>query len=816
MSRTSQTTLSKSFTVAHGQRSKEDSAAFERIDAQLERLGERSIIQKQPYLLSVPSEVPYRHSSRFVNTWYVGTPFTRHEEQLQYMSFLPHQGDHESLLHVVGGWSDDTGNVIDDTASPQMNPTSGHNTPVEGGPRKKISLRDYKTKDKLGTEPVERKEQPRDLKKQEMKVNEDNAVKSRALGSVEEKNDINREDQGKKRTRDGKDSSGPRLDNIKSPVSANRVRNVEAPPEKKRKIMSSEGDPKNNTPKPDRTHTPQKVKDMPKLLSPTLPSFEKKRILPGLLLPKLPPVLVKAARSPSQNGTPDAHAGHQRTETVRSFLASAGLDNSPVSNEKSVTKPGGPDGGSRFRSDSQHSNKSTAPAGDDRSPLLKSVHKPMAKLVTPQPNNARFSPGPRQRHIICLKYGKKNRKRVEALLKFAARPKKILSAPTAGTQTSSKPKMEQSSSKQMKVEHKRPTEHIVDSPPEKKKSPLSPPETSLKPSTPVPVDARSPPATTQAIPSQPRPSFSTPKKDMRSMAMRRIESTDGADARTPSNDRARTATPLSVDRSSTVRRTSPAPTSHPASRDDERTTWTSINTKYFALGRTIKHEGTSCGPSPGHEPSDRDSALSVVLLIEALICFMINNSALSFARPNADPGWSSMIPYHVFVFRASRKFPHLHGLVVQLGAVCRQYIHKYEIDRLARDPLPDEQFGSAPTPGSDGNTKTNDDGEKYKKRYLEFRDGLIRNARELQTAWLDGSRLLSTDLIEREYPRTWAKRAKDSSLRTEKPNPSKIPKDYFLPLNPTTTAFEAMRFSLAFLVEWTEKEHVEWKTKIEL
>jgi hypothetical protein len=242
-----------------------------------------------------------------------------------------------------------------------------------------------------------------------------------------------------------------------------------------------------------------------------------------------------------------------------------------------------------------------------------------------------------------------------------------------------------------------------------------------------------------------------------------------------------------------------------------------LHLKYFELGRTIKHEGTSIGQSPPKDLSSKDSAMSVVLLIEALLCFMIDMTAVSHSQPSPDPGWRTILPYFLFVFRASRKFSHLHGLVVQLGAVCRQIIHKLDMDRLARDPLPDEQSGSAPTPGSDGNTKTNEDIDKYKKKYLDFRNELVSNAKELQVAWLDGSRVLSLDTLKQEYPKTWAKRSRDSTLRgLERITPVKLGADFFLPLDVSTTPIEATRFAMAFLDEWAKAEDLKWKPRVEL
>ena len=123
-------------------------AAVRSLNADIDRLSQ-SVLPKHPYLISVPSDVPYRHSSRFVHTWFIGTPFNRREEQLQYLSFLPHQDDNEELLSVVGGWSDDQGNMIEGEPSPRTAYNSGRNTPLDPSSRKKISLKDYKTKDQM-------------------------------------------------------------------------------------------------------------------------------------------------------------------------------------------------------------------------------------------------------------------------------------------------------------------------------------------------------------------------------------------------------------------------------------------------------------------------------------------------------------------------------------------------------------------------------------------------------------------------------------------------------------------------------------------
>jgi hypothetical protein len=816
------------------------SEIISQLDDRLHRL-RQSILPRQPYLVSVPSDVPYRHSSRFVNTWYEGTPFDHTEEQLQYVSFLSRQREDESLLKVEGSWADDQGNRIDEDAlSPKTIPNTGRNTPADQGQRKKISLKDYKTKGKGSPESASQPPAATSPTKTNSEPNEPPATtknapegppESGASHPVQQKKETRPQVSNRKAVLTDGHSSPPRAQTYKSnsPNPAKRRKLSAASEERKAPTMST------------KVEAQSTVMKMPRLLSPTLPSPQKQLGLPELLSPILPPSLAKAISTPSDTvsiGSP-ATGSQSRTDSVRAILAGAELDNSPP-NKGGLVVVGG-----RVRSDSQHSAKDSVPGTPNATKSVLSA-KPLskigAKLGTPLHQGARASPGPRQRHTIILKYGKKNRKRVEALLKLGPRPKKTIVKNEDSTTRRTpdvKPKKEFTNHETIEAVHLSDTKLKKDPTPDeakeirrekdakskpvvsdttrlekKRKLEVSPPlatkrlktsaEHEKRPSTPVQPAGKTP------LTAQPKSTFSTPKKELKSAAMRRVESSDYQDVPTPTGERGRVSTPAAVPKPS------PQPLTTTTSRDEERHLWTSMNTKFFALGRSLKHEGTKIGPSADGEVKGY-SAKSVTLLTEALLCFMINISAQAHARPGVDPGWTSIIPYHIFVWRASRKHPHLHGLVVQLGAVCRQLIHKCDMDRLARDPLPDDYCNSAPTPGSDGNTKTNEDAEKYKKSYVEFKDNLIRNARELQTAWLEGSRHLSPDVLKRDFPSTFSKRAKDSSLRLqEKPTPSKVPKEFYLPLDANTTAFEAARFGLAFLQEWTEKVKVEWKTSIEL
>ena len=783
------------------------------VDDRLRHLS-NNILPKHPYLLSIPTDVPYRHSSRFVNTWHLGTPFAREEEQLQYMSFLPHQDEESDLLMAEGEWSDEKGNILQEDSSPQQTYLSGANTPT-GANRKKITLHDYKSKAKGGPEgseqaPIMEKSQARDLEKQMAKINgplAHNAEKGTVpLPRPMQPGLIQAKKRSHEETLDSENRS-PRL-STKSPRPEKRIR-TSSP-------KQNGVEPKSSMPAPAVNHEPQHI---PRLLSPTLPEHGGTSDIPHLLSPRLPPAIEEVlATDTTPRPQLDGSIDQYRTDPVRSILATAGLETASQLKKSPGLKA--QVGEQRNRSDSQLSARS---ALSDASAAGNGLNgRPSSHAVrssagggsgpsTPRASAARSSPGPRQRHTIILKYGKKNRKRVEALLKFAPRGKKLLNKATSGPKSHpDQPRSVPESKMDANHVQKR---AVAEVPPTQVEQRPKPPNSAEKPRTPVPSDHKSP-LLQGAL--QAKSIFSTPKKELKASAMRRVESSDGLDASTPTAGPSRHSTPLAAERPPTTTKASP-PTSAPSSRDEERRIWHNLHLKYFELGRTIKHEATSIGQSPPKDLSSKDSALSVVFLIEALLCFMIDMTAVSQSQPSPDPGWRTILPYFLFVFRASRKFAHLHGLVVQLGAVCRQIIHKLDMDRLARDPLPDDQSGSAPTPGSDGNTKTGDDIDKYKKKYLDFRNELVSNAKELQVAWLDSSRILSLDTLKQEFPKTWAKRSKDSTLRgIERLSPTKLGTDFFLPLDVNATPIEATRFAMAFLDEWTKAEDVEWKPRIQL
>ena len=127
------------------------------VDARLRRINDK-ILPTAPYMLSVDHSIAkeyVKHAySHNANNWLKHTHFDRHEEKLQYLTFKDRTGDTSiNGMHVGGGWEDGKGGI----ASPEdpASRTSSDGTPRAGqAPRKKISLADYKNKDRNKITPV--------------------------------------------------------------------------------------------------------------------------------------------------------------------------------------------------------------------------------------------------------------------------------------------------------------------------------------------------------------------------------------------------------------------------------------------------------------------------------------------------------------------------------------------------------------------------------------------------------------------------------------------------------------------------------------
>ena len=327
-----------------------------------------------------------------------------------------------------------------------------------------------------------------------------------------------------------------------------------------------------------------------------------------------------------------------------------------------------------------------------------------------------------------------------------------------------------------------------------------------KPHTPLRIKtpSRKSPANTQHGSGQ-RTTMSTPKRDLKATAMRRITSAEG-NVQTPSGGtRNGTPTaPFSADRAARDARAVVNATSNTMTPEKiETAEWKAEQKRYLDLGRSRKHDADAILNRSSKNFYNEDSVAKnqgIALAIETVLCYMlafcVGDEYWRVAR-NKGPGdivaWRSLLGYLNFVIGLVEPIPHLHGLCLHLQAVCRETIQQYELDRLDRDPIP--------SAGSDD--------------YADFKTKLVENSRAAHQAWLTGNSRLPCDELQQSYPRTWAKRAKAPKAK-ERLVMRKYNGGFYLPLGSTSSGIEAVRMGWSFLGEWCAKEGVRWEGKMGL
>ncbi|KAJ5984398.1 hypothetical protein N7481_006497 [Penicillium waksmanii] len=693
---------------------------LEALDNRLNRLSE-DVFPLHPYLLTLPTNAPFRLSSRSANNWAVGhdRPFTSDEQQLQYMTFLTHDSG-DSLLLAVGDWSDESGRMMADR--PRTTSTTATENSRDAVSKKKISLKDYNTQKVTSTSVATPTPPPR-------KITFESAQHTRT----------NAKEELKRRSRRA-------LHDF--------LRFYRLP-----------------------CHLPL-VQDSPRLLSPTLP-------------PDIEKELAKiGGHSPVHHTSPKRENAAIRTKRNDELHQTRTPTSTSVNSGSNSSQQGG-------------SGRAGTSSKDK-------------DLVVPNP----------PRRIVSLKYGKSNRKRVEALLKFAGKKKAYPTNSTPGADTDPddvshfhaerrrEGDVSQSrnsiSSKKIKSKARHEADETLGSGsvggrPRDRES-----RTSIdKPTTP----AFHPPAHDRT-----KPNTLTPVKDLKGMVSRHGEPGDG-DGKTPINPtNKRYSTDLGAKGSPSQ------PESR--SRDSDRRAWRDEFQKFSSIGRELKHASERYTAMTG--PSIADEKLSVVTAIEAILSFILafvaDNQCKSLARQVGDSSsWVSILAYWRVVRKKSISYPVLHGLSLLLGAVSYDAIHALDLERLAVSSFPGEHT-PAPTPGAGGGDSSHhptpapsDDYKKAWEKISELRNRLPECYRESQRLWLEGSRGLSEDVLSQDFPNTWSRRSHNFAERGRIPlRAGEYAGDYFLPLGGTTQPIEIVRFSWSILREWCEHEGIDWNERLVL
>ena len=816
---------------------------LESIDKRLGRLRDE-VFPISPYLLTVPTDVPFRLGNRFVNNWAVGKdgPFSPEEQQLQYMTFFMHH-DVDSLLVAVGDWSDNHGNIMaqDDSKPPSV--TSAASTPLSTSTKKKITLSDYNSKAKSGPPAAATSSE------------EGNVRSARAAEGKQRISKSNSAD-GTKRQPSQHATSSPQTNGVSSKKKRSlelnetsskpqeKTRPGSPPPKRPRlsNLKSTQQEPSR------RSRATSANNGLPALLSPTLPPSSISPRIPELLSPTLPPDIEEElarlgdnspAKSLSEKRDSSSIPMTSKGETVKSKGSNRqrphSASTSSSSNQGTDVKK------TETANKSLSNNTKTATRESARKePAVRAAEKSTQSAPLGPDAKSNASPAGERlglgianikpRLVVRLKYGKSNRKLVEALLRISGKrklppgnaPPKLAKEPV---HLPAKKEEDQPGSNEILSALKRP--RTVDSDEAQETSAKRPkgaissvlPE---KPRTPVLTASKSLSVQQPQQPVTSKTLLSTPKKDIKGAALRQPESGD-RDVKTPLGVANKT-TPGSVEKPA---RMSPPPSSNPQvnrSQDTERRAWKEEFQKYANLGRELKHvadrhtrsKASSDNVAPG------DVKLAAATAVEAILCFILafiaDDRSKALARQIGDSStWRSILPYWKVVKITTAPYPHLYGLCLLLGAVSHDSIHSIDLERLAVSSLPGEH-SPVPTPGSDGNTVTSEESKQYRKEFLDLKSRLPKYYKEANQLWLEGSRELSEDVLIQEFPITWSKRSINFPERGRQ-QPKKVgeyPDDFFLPLGRMTTPIEAVRFGLSVLSEWCKKEEVQWEGRFDL
>ncbi|PYH41171.1 uncharacterized protein BP01DRAFT_306496 [Aspergillus saccharolyticus JOP 1030-1] len=747
----------------------------ESIDQRLKRLRDQ-VLPVYPFLLTVPTDVPFRLGGRFVNNWAVSNdgPFTPEEQQLQYMTFLTHH-DGDSLLAAVGNWSDGAGNVMSDQ---QSGPQSAASTPSYNSLKKKISLNDYKNRRKSGVtsgSPINREAQSQSSSAPVLNGGQ-SIIK--ASGFV----DVVQGPAEKVAPANLQSSSGDK--------NMNRKRRFEVDHEPVKTAEKEFVSLKRTKLSPDPSVEPIKVgrarsNGLPALLSPTLPPVSSSPRLPRLLSPTLPPDIEKEL---SMQNVDFVSIGSLQHPSV------SNIDTSNIPRVKSTVR-----GSSHLRLSPAPSRQSKSlnsgfikrsSASQDHSDVDSSKSTKGGSFNIPKdvvenllsPRSSYHSNHTRTKFLVRLKYGRANRKRVEALLKFSGKRKiGAPASPVKSAEISHAPVPEQAVAKAITSNHAESGNKLA------RNAIKTKPGGAKMSSNEFTKESKA-----SSITDQPQSSKFTSSHDAQPLQDRSkqmqialgrssAQTIGGTGGRNPPQSGVKHL----VDLTTPTKLPSPQQSSV-TSRQCERRAWKDEYQKYGSLGRELKHAAER------HTAKDNVTAvnekLAVATAVEAIICFILafvaDDHSKALTRQIADSSsWLSILAYWRVVKKNSSPYPRLHSLCLILGAISYDAIHALDLERLATTALPEEHI-NAPTSASEITSTVFDEYKKARKEFYELKQRLLECYRESQKLWLEGSRGLSEDILASEFP--------------------------------TSTPSEIISFSCAILREWCTKEGIGWSSKLDV
>ena len=452
-------------------------------------------------------------------------------------------------------------------------------------------------------------------------------------------------------------------------------------------------------------------------------------------------------------------------------------------------------------------------------------------------------PQVKKRFIVRLKYGKSRRKDVARLLQFSKSEDKPGSVKRKALDSKPPIKLEKDQAQSQMDVHCSTGDKSVTRRNETKSATAEPAkfrEKRVRPEddhdSPAPQSKRQKQphvldlankASTPIPPSFKSPSMTTHGSAQKVNASRRLEITD-TDVKTPQGS-VRGGTPLapnSVEKMNRDGRAASDTSSKVSSISGKSDELHAEYSRYSALGRELKHEADGFVKLLSDRNEPRLEKKMIATSIETILCYMLAYT-VSDERTrliNVNP-WESVLGFTRIVQYRTSGHTLMHGLCLQLEAICRSIILSTEVERLSRlepqfgpsvdsDTLPVDVVQGAP--GNDTVSKAVQPQDPYKE-YMKFKAKVAENALRAQQLWTEGAFELSVDDLHEYFPDSWKRKARAPLAKSRvKLVPESLNGDFYLPMSSITTGIEAVRAGWSLLGEWCKKEDVDWAGKLGL
>ncbi|KAL9099885.1 MAG: hypothetical protein Q9163_004677 [Psora crenata] len=798
------------------------------LDAKLDRLI-REILPPTPYILRLEQS----HGRRLPTPsqsyhWMQGTLFSNDEQELQYMTF---RRPADGMLHAHGQWDDGKGGIaLRDGPASQ---TSSGRTPLQNqSVKKKISLADYKKRDKTrianGTTPAAQPE-PNGVA-MSLKLS-DAETKNAPVEGAEISNCVTNKAAAGHETEVTKQTGSPGQKRSAAALTANE--NTEAieiacisPPAKKLNtficstplatqewLIGKGNASKSVMPQTELVaataaasdaqsaplhassvkateraatvpnakvvgSTPndglQRASELPPMLSPTLPNINSCR-LPPLLSPTLPPEIEAAIAEAKGNRRTSNGSLNKHSRAPNSSLLSNRHWNSTMISAHQLSLLRRPESNSPISATIEKQDKgklsSSSSQVDSMTPVhLKEIKKPAL--------------------WVSLKIKKKYRRELGQYLRLKPTPTKSHWKKHKQTPPIS---LEGCSGALAPLNNKREGPHgnEDDSRPHIKRRRLSD-NSGQRVGTPsLPASSSPPPYPAIAQRARLGASSSVPKSD----AMQRAGSGQGF-AATPLGQ-SRHGTPSVLERESPL-------------KPELRAEYRAESTRLVSLARGLKHDSDKY--LKREEAPEKEQKLGLVIAAESVLCFIL--AAEVYDEPSRRDGhagnaaqWRSILPLLRILTHRSKPYQHIYGLLQQLEGVIRDTIHHYDLKTL-RGILRD----SAKIEGAAEQEAA------LQRAYSTLKES-YENESKASAAWREGQMALWVTELQSAFPKAWGQarrfpgrgKAVDAVLLKEYAK-----EGFALPMGPLTSGLEAVNFGMTLLVEHCEKEGIQWRRKLVL